>query len=126
MFATDARRASSKILLRALVLSVVLAAPPSWAADTAHVVDLAIRKGALAEEARVVRVVEGDDVTLNWTTDVPLTIHLHGYDIEQKLAPGPPTPMRFKARATGRFPIEIHDHGGHGDRTLGYVEVHPR
>ena len=91
-----------------------------------RVFDLQLRGGELVAAARVVRVRQGDEVTLRWTTDTALTIHLHGYDIEQKLAPGPPVSMRFTARATGRFPIEVHAHGAGGDRTLGYLEVHPR
>jgi hypothetical protein len=55
-----------------------------------------------------------------------MTIHLHGYDLEQTLAPGPPVSMRFIARATGRFPIEIHAHGQENEQVLGYLEVHPR
>jgi hypothetical protein len=58
-----------------------------------------------------VTVRQGDEVTLRWTTDQRMTIHLHGYDLEQTLAPGLPVAMRFAARATGRFPIEIHGHG---------------
>ena len=91
-----------------------------------RVIDLAIRNGELPKEARVVRVRQGDEVTLRWSTDTALTIHLHGYDLEQKLAPGPAVSVRFTAKATGRFPIEVHTHRSGGDRTLGYLEVLPR
>lgn len=90
-----------------------------------RVVELAIRDGRLPEDRRVIRVQQGDEVTLRWTTDRPLTLHLHGYDIEAKLVPGTPVAMRFTARATGRFPIEIHGPRGE-ERTVGYLEVHPR
>lgn len=86
--------------------------------------ELSIRNAELAAHRRVVRVRQGDDVTIRWTTDTTLTIHLHGYDIEKKLTPGPPVSMRFAARATGRFPIEVHGQGG--GRAIGYLEVHPR
>jgi hypothetical protein len=89
-----------------------------------RVIDLTIRNDELPKDMRVVRVRQGDDVTLRWTTDKPLTIHLHGYDLEKTLSPGTPVSMRFNARATGRFPIETHGHGE--ERTLGYLEVHPR
>ncbi len=90
-----------------------------------RVVDLALRDGQLPEDRRVVRVRQGDEVTLRWTTDRPVTLHLHGYDLEEKLTPGASRSMRFVARATGRFPIEIHGARG-GDRVVGYLEVHPR
>jgi hypothetical protein len=90
------------------------------------IVDLPLRGGELPRDKRLVRVRQGDDVTLRWTTDRPIAVHLHGYDLEQPLAPGPPVDMRFRARASGRFPIEVHAHGKEGERVLGYLEVHPR
>jgi hypothetical protein len=99
-------------------------APP--ACGEARVVDLAIRSGQLTREAQVVRVPQGDDVTLLWTTDAPLTVHVHGYDLETRVTPGTPVAMRFTARAAGRFPIAVHGHERGGERTLGYLEVHPR
>ncbi len=35
-------------------------------------------------------------------------LHLHGYDIEKRIEPGAVTEMTFTARATGRFPVEVH------------------
>jgi hypothetical protein len=42
-----------------------------------------------------------------------------------RAAPDTPQVMRFEARATGRFPVEIHGSSGR-HTTLIYVEVHPR
>jgi len=92
----------------------------------ARLIDLAIRNGELPSEARVVRVQQGDDVTLRWSSDSAVTVHLHGYDIESKLTAGTPMTMRFQAKASGRFPIEIHARGAGAEHTLGYLEVHPR
>jgi hypothetical protein len=50
---------------------------------------------------------------------------LHGYDIEHRLTSKTTTTMSFMARATGRFPIEIHG-GDIRAGTLAYLEVHPR
>jgi FtsP/CotA-like multicopper oxidase with cupredoxin domain len=74
----------------------------------------------------VIRVLQGDVVTLRWTSDRALTVHLHGYDIEQRITPGTTTTMTLTARATGRFSIEIHETQGHRASTLAYLEVHPR
>jgi len=90
-----------------------------------RVIEFAIRNGRLPEDRRVVRVSQGDEVTLRWTTDRPLTVHLHGYDIETKLSPGTSVSTRFTARATGRFAIEVHGDRGE-ERIVGYLEVHPR
>ena len=86
--------------------------------------ELAFRGGALPADRQVIRVRQGDDVILRWSTDEPLEVHLHGYDIEKDLKPGTVTTMWFVAAATGRFPITRHRHGE--EATLGYVEVHPR
>ena len=107
---------------------IVLAATPVLAGPRS--VDLPIRGGVLPAEQRVIRVQQGDEVTLRWTSDRALTVHLHGYDIEQELKPGTVTQMTFTAHATGRFTIEPHigktPSGGHthGD-VLVTIEVYP-
>ena len=112
-------------LLVALPVAVLLAVSGlGWAEPRA--IDLALRGGKLPKDKQLVRVRQGDEVTLRWTTDRPVAIHLHGYDIEKTLSPTGPVSMQFTARATGRFPIEVHAHGRDPDRTLGYLEVHPR
>lgn len=109
-----------------LLLAVTLTGWSVPATAEPRVINLAIRQGALPENQRVIRVQQGDEVILRWTTDQAVTIHLHGYDIEKKLAPEGPTPMRFSARATGRFPIELHGTKPGQESTIGYLEVHPR
>lgn len=114
-----------------LLLAMTLISVAAQAAEP-RVIELTIRGGALPENQRVIRVQQGDEVTLRWTTDKALTIHLHGYDIEKTLSPNAPTTMQFSAKATGRFAIEIHHgsdkHGSDPDEevTIGYLEVHPR
>jgi hypothetical protein len=107
-----------------LAVLTALGAPPSFGEP--RVVDLVIRGGTLSPEQRTIRVQQGDAVSLRWTSDRALTLHLHGYDIERSLAPGTTTTMSFTASVTGRFSIEIHGSGGQRARTLGYLEVHPR
>lgn len=116
----------ARVALRVLLaLSMFVVA--AQASEEIRTFDLAIRAGELPPDMRVIRVQQGDHVTLRWTTDRSVTIHLHGYDIEKKVpVGGEPTVMRFTARATGRFPIELHgaDHGH--EKILAYLEVHPR
>jgi hypothetical protein len=101
-------------------------------AQTPEVVfDLKIEKGRVAQNMRLIRVKQGDAVKLRWTTDRPIMLHLHGYDIEKKVEPGAVAEMAFEARATGRFPVEEHKpnaKGGHshGEAPLVRVEVRPR
>jgi hypothetical protein len=85
--------------------------------------ELRIENGRLSDNAGTVSVRRDDAVELTWSADRRSVVHLHGYDIEVTVDAGKPQTMAFRARATGRFPIEMH-----GDRhtVLIYLEVHPR
>jgi hypothetical protein len=127
--ATSSRGKRSALLGIAILLGAVSTA----AAQTPEVAfDLKIEKGLVAAaNMRLIRVRQGDAVKLRWTTDRPITLHLHGYDIEVKAEPGAVAEMAFTARATGRFPVEEHKanaKGGHshGEAPLVRIEVRPR
>jgi len=120
-----------------LVLMLILTMLVPWPARTEpRLIDLPVRERLLPRDLRTIFVQQGDDVTLRWTTNHELTVHLHGYDIEKKLKPGETTTMTFRARAAGRFPITVHSTdagsasaapGREGkEAVLGYLEVHPR
>ena len=115
-----------------LLLAMLAIGAASTVAQTPEVVfDLRIENGKVAPSMRLVRVKQGDAVKLRWTSDKPMALHLHGYDIETKVAPGAVAEMAFAARATGRFPVEEHKpnaKGGHshGETPLVRIEVRPR
>jgi hypothetical protein len=94
--------------------------------------DIKIEHGRVPETVRLIRVNEGDVVKLRWTSDGPLVLHLHGYDIEKRIASGATTELAFTAYATGRFPIHIHAQGtgagghAHEGAPLVTIEVYPR
>ena len=116
--------------LRLLALGLLLGwAAIAYAAELTF--DLKIEGGRVPESMRVVRVKQGDAVRLRWTSDRPIVLHLHGYDIERKVEPGMVAEMAFLAYATGRFSVEEHKpdaKGGHshGEAALVRVEVLPR
>jgi hypothetical protein len=85
--------------------------------------DLRIENGRVADNVKTVRVRQADVVELRWSADRRTVVHLHGYNIEITVSPGQVEVMAFRARASGRFPIE-----SHSDRhtVLVYLEVHPR
>lgn len=96
-----------------------------------RVFELHIKDGMVARDMRAVRAWVGDTVRLRWTTDKPVVLHLHGYDIETKVAPGEVAEIVFKAHATGRFPVEVHGKGrgqgsGHHHGPLVIIEIYPR
>ena len=112
----------------ALLLLAFAAALPAAAAELTF--ELKVERGRVAENMRLIRVKQGDVVKLRWTSDQPLVVHLHGYDIEKRVAPGPAVEMTFTANATGRFPVHVHAQGAsgraHDDAPLVNVEVYPR
>ena len=120
------RRVSASWALALLLIT----AGPALAAELAF--DIKIERGRVPEAMRLIRVNEGDIVKLRWTSDQPIVLHLHGYDIEKCVAPGAFTELAFTAFATGRFPIHVHAQGadasGHAHEgvPLATIEVYPR
>lgn len=117
---------------RRLFLLAVLACAlaPAAQAQEVRCFDLALKGGELPKAERTIKVKEGDAVELRWTSDQPMRLHLHGYDIEVAVKPGEPAVMAFKGRMAGRFSVDrvqeqkkpgAHQHGG----KVLYLEVHP-
>jgi hypothetical protein len=80
---------------------------------------LKVEHGKLVEGPEVIRVTEGDRVELRWSSDRPLELHLHGYDLTLEVTPYLPATLAFEAMATGRFPISLHGDDGHGEEQTG-------
>lgn len=64
----------------------------------------------------------GDRVVLVVRSDISGEVHLHGYDLEQAVAPGSPARIRFRATVPGRFEIELH---AHPELHIGELTVRP-
>lgn len=93
-----------------------------------RVIDLRIESRKVVAPMAAIRLTEGDTVELRWTSDEPVELHLHGYDLKIQVRPDAPAAMVIEASATGRFPITSHGWGagGHGHDALTYLEVYPR
>lgn len=116
--------------VRALACSVAGAALScaALAADAPQhrSLSFAVAQGAVAGiPGNTVNVQQGDEVELKWSSDVPMELHLHGYDIEVRVAPQAPATMSFKANIPGRFSIEQHGQGPGHHKAVLYLEVHP-
>ena len=111
-------------------VAVALAGVTSLARAAPLTFEFNVVNGAVPADMRVVRVKEGDVVTLRFRSDKPLVLHLHGYEIEIKVSPGSVGTMAFTARLTGRFPVHVHGVGGgahaNEESVLVEVEVYPR
>ena len=100
-------------------------------------VALAIAQRKIAPKPPTIRVRQGDNITLVWTTDEIVSIHLHGYDHLLEVKPGEEKTMRIDAAVPGRFPVSAHGYGAqtegkgkqhkhHREAPLMYLEVLPR
>jgi plastocyanin len=121
------------IFLCSLLVGWWMVGSPALAADSkVQAFTLEIHHRKVSSGMEVIRVQQGDKVTLRWTTDERVEIHLHGYDIEKVVKPGVPVEFTFEAYATGRYPITAHGFGEHshgqklGETPLVYLEVLPR
>jgi len=85
-----------------------------------RVYDVAIEDGTM--DPAEISADEGDRVTLRFTSDSPVEVHLHGYDLEEEVSPGETTELWFEAELTGRFEIEDHE----AETELGVLLVQPR
>ena len=125
-------RISARFLRCLFTISLILTPDLKIAAvsDAYLRFELRIERGQLPPAKRLIRVKQGDVVKLRWSSDRPIALHLHGYDIERKVEPGVVTEMTFTARATGRFPVAEHQARSGGSHTHGapivQVEVLPR
>jgi hypothetical protein len=111
-----------------LALLACAAVPAMAQAQEVRRFDLTLKAGELPKGQRLVKVKQGDPVELRWTSDQPIRLHLHGYDVIIAVQPGEPTVTALNARMAGRFSVEKlqdkpsgHHHGG----KVLYLEVHP-
>jgi len=81
-------------------------------------------------EPRVLQVLKGDSVRLRIASDSAGEVHVHGYRLDAKVAPGKTAEIGFIAHATGRYRIEWHDGAtgsvSHHGPPLATLEVRPR
>ena len=112
----------------AIVVVIVLTALLAAACEDREPQDVAFEMnlvgGELTADESTLTVNQGDTVTIDWTSDMPLLVHLHGYNIETQLEPGVAAPMSFVADATGRYDIAIHAADVH-ERVIATLEVRP-
>ena len=99
-----------------------VAAQPADAATHAFAVEIANGK-VKGEDTLKVR--QGEQVELRFSSNRPVVLHLHGYEVETKVTPPEPALMSFKATLPGRFPVHEHREGPGNHRALLFVEVHP-
>lgn len=108
----------------AVVLTAQLAAACEEREPQNVAFDMEIVGGELTGDESTLTVNQDDTVTINWTSDMPLLVHLHGYNIETQLESGVTAQMSLVADATGRYDIAIHA-VDLDERVIATLEVRP-
>jgi heme/copper-type cytochrome/quinol oxidase subunit 2 len=95
--------------------------PPSPAKH----LQVAIENSKPGVTVAVLKATQGDDVTIDITTDRAGTVEIHGYQKKIEVTPGQVATLSFVANIAGRFPVDLHGRDGrHVDVTA--LEVQPR
>jgi hypothetical protein len=92
-----------------------------------QVTRIRIRGGEVVGGPAEIRAKKGDTEVIVVSADAADDIHLHGYDIEKKVAPGQPARFQFNANLEGEFELESHVAEDAGrDPLVGTLIVEPR
>lgn len=86
---------------------------------------IALEDGHRTAGPALISATQGDNITIDFTSDTQAELHLHGYDIKLQLMPGKTARLHFTATHAGRFEYELHGHSA-GHHALGAIEVLPR
>lgn len=106
----------------ALGLSILAFVPlPNFAAE-ATAIELAVADGQVVGGAKVIRLKRDDAVSLTVRSDKADELHVHGYNLHADVVPGKPSTLKFIAKRTGRFSMELHKAGVE----LGTLEIYPK
>ena len=98
-------------------------APVSAKPDvTETVFELGLAQGKLTSGPAVLRVRQGEKLTVRVSSDTADELHLHGYDLHARVSPEAAGVLQFTADRTGRFGLELHK----ARRELGALEVYPQ
>ena len=113
-------------LIIAITIALVSIVACGQGAAKEHTFELNIERRQLTDSEPLLVVSQKDVVTIKLEVDEPLLFHLHGYDIEREVAPGPAVILNFTAEATGSFPFTIHgkEEDGHGEDTHTNETMH--
>ena len=84
---------------------------PSETAFAGTEIEVAVKDGKVSPPTRRVEVAKGTAVRLFVTSDTTDELHIHGFDVTQKLPAGQQATVDFTADQTGVFEIETHESG---------------
>jgi hypothetical protein len=111
------RRPLAALAAAMIAATATAASPPPFTVELAG--------GRVKGGDETLKVHQGDQVQVRFSSDRPMVLHVHGYELEAKIAPPAPTLLSFKADLPGRFPVHEHREGAGNHRAVLFIEVHP-
>jgi plastocyanin len=82
---------------------------------------IAVRGGQVPGDPKALKFSGGERVRFRVTSDEPIEVHVHGYDLEEAAAPGAPAEFSFAPELQGAYDIELHP----SEVQIGTLEVAP-
>lgn len=105
--------------------SARIPAPEQAAAAESHTFVVALAGGRVQSGDDTLKVRQGEQVEVRVSSDQPVALHLHGYEVQARVTPQQAAVMAFKADLPGRFPVHEHREGAGNHRAVLFIEVHP-
>ena len=104
-------------LMLVLIISSIISCSDATQEIVEEEITVNVKGGNVVDAQEKIRVNNGDQVKLIFNSDESLKIHLHGYDIQKDLIANEESALEFRADATGRFKITVHEeeHSYHSD-----------
>ncbi|MEV8443083.1 hypothetical protein AB0425_37360 [Actinosynnema sp. NPDC051121] len=96
------------LLLALLVLAGCSSAPDAGPATAPPGEPLVLRLSVDEPSPQRVEVVRGQAVELTVTSESPVEVHVHGFDVMGEAESGKPAVLAFTADRTGTFDVEAH------------------
>jgi PBP1b-binding outer membrane lipoprotein LpoB len=96
------------LLLALLVLTGCSSAPDAAPATAPPGEPLVLRLSVDQPSPQRVEVVRGQAVELTVTSESPVDVHVHGFDVMARAESGKPGVLEFTADQTGTFDVEAH------------------
>lgn len=101
--------------------TVVTTVRPTTTTTAPPTFTVTVRNGKPVGGVKEISVTKGDRVQIKVTDDAADEVHLHGYDIEEPVAPGQPATFDFTAKLEGIFEMELHS----SETQIASLQVNP-
>ncbi len=94
----------------------------STSSPQSNVFELVIKEQKVTSGPNIIKVNQGEEITIKVTSDEEEEFHIHGYDEFVDLKPNQLTELKFTTNLSGRFVFELE----YSKTEIGALEVQPK